>query len=215
MAKLRLNHGKSRKFRSLHPDYEIEVLQVYDAMAQTHGDLQLKHLANIFAQLQVPNCFTRDITQCVEYFYSLHGNIIGSSAAKRETTVHLIQQFTVTFQVNADDDIIDILDIDKLTNYTNKLLKYRDNFSLIKASWQLFIPESAVPLSYKLTLSDLKRIKDQFGLEANEVLIDMMACCVSDQDGNIENFDFDVNSQGITKSIKDFACILGDLGEFD
>lgn len=219
----------SKKFRSINKEYEEEILAVYAELTESEEDLYLKSLERIFEILRIPKCFTRDIVSAVEYYYELQGNIVRFNNSKSDIVILMITLFTITSIIKSDDDIIDIIDVDKLISYTNLLLKFRDNFNLIKESWSLFVEvvedetlNTSRLLDYNLTLADLKKVKTALQLDgsgkqtlSDVLLIDMLSCCNTDESGRIHNFNFTKNSKGLFIDIKDFAFILGSLGEFD
>lgn len=229
MSKRKSATGVSKKFRTIDKDYEEEILGVYAELTETEEDLYLKSLSKVFLMLKIPKCFTKDILNAVEYYYELQGSIVKFSNSKSDIVIQMIVLFTITSVVNSDEDIIDIIDVDKLIAYSNVLLKFRDNFELIKESWSLFVdvvndntPTVSELLAYNLTLADLKMVKSALQLDgsgkqtlSDVLLIDMLSCCNSDESGNINNFNFSKNSKGLFIDIKDFAFILGSLGEFD
>lgn len=217
----------SEKFNQIDPQYENEILETYSVLTESDPDFYLKLLPKLFRKLKIPKCFTNDIARCVDYFYEIQGHVINSDPSKRETLLQMITAFTITSQVESDEDIIDIVDIDKLMKHTNKLLKYRDNLDHIKQSWELFINASSTkpprdPLEFKLTLPALQEVKSYLNIDSNPkqklsdgFLIEMLSCCSVDDSGTLNSFELERNHQGLFVGIKDFACILGTLGEFD
>lgn len=225
--------GIYQKFDEINEEYETEILELYATLTEPEPDFYLKLLDKFFKKLKIPKCFTTDILECVEYFYDVQGTLVTSNNSKRDITLLMINTFTITStsQVHSDDDIIDIVDIDKLIKYTNKLLQFRDNFDHIKQSWQLFVegsrppsddgPRDINPLDFKLSVPGLKNVKSYLNLDSNPkqqfsdaFLIDMLSCCSSDHQGNLYNFDLHRQQQGLCIGIKDFAYILGTLGEY-
>lgn len=217
----------SQKFDQIDQDHENELLEAYSILTESEPDFYLQLLPKLFRNLKIPKCFTSDITRCVEYFYELQGAVMSSDSSKRDIVLQMITAFTITSQIESDDDIMDIVDIDKLIRHTNKLLKFRDNFNHIKQSWELFVDASsgdtpADPLSFKLTLPALQGVKSYLNLDSNPnqqlsdgFLIEMLSCCSTDDLGTLNNFDLDRQQEGLFVGIKDFAYILGALGEFD
>ncbi|ODV79297.1 uncharacterized protein CANTADRAFT_22047 [Suhomyces tanzawaensis NRRL Y-17324] len=231
MAKSRRNDGfaKSKQFEQLNPDIEDEILEVYAQLTAESPDLFLHQLPEFFTFLKVPHCFIYDILQCTEYYYEFMQRdklVVDARNVKQQTTINLLQAYTIT---GSDSDLIDIVDIDKLIRHGNKLVKFRNNYHHIYESWKLFVQAASDSTSksaivhYKLSLPDLKRIKAVLNLDESEgrtsfsdsLLIDMLSCCSTDSDGNIINFDFDKPKEGSYLSIKDFAEILGNLGELE
>ncbi|EGV62575.1 hypothetical protein PSN45_000262 [Yamadazyma tenuis] len=219
----------STKFLSINPQYEEEVLEVYAILTEEVEDLQLKQLRTVFKRLQIPKCFTADILQSIDHFYESNGTLIKHRTPKSDIVLHMVTTFTISSRLVNDSDIIDIVDVDKLISYTSKLLYYRDNYTHIKNTWRLFVetvlgsaPSVSELLEFKLNLVDLKKIKSVLGLDgsgkdtlSDVLLIDMLSCCSSDESGTIYNFDFSRATHGLFINIKDFACILGNLGEYD
>lgn len=206
------------QFDEIPDKYEDEVLEAYAIITEESGDFYLKQMKKFFNQLTIPKCFTSDIIECIDSFYALKGTLYVSTSHKRDLILQMVLTFTITGTINNDDDIIDIVDVDKLIKYCNRLLKYRDNFDLIKETWKLFVPEDNF-IQAKLSLPDLQKIKQSLNLDPSSLndglLIDMLGSCKTDEEGTIHNFDLGKSSKGLYITIKDFACILGNLGEFD
>ncbi|KAG7665764.1 uncharacterized protein J8A68_000784 [[Candida] subhashii] len=183
----------------------------------------------------IPKCFIEDIINCIDYYNLIIKPSSSSSNGglkldplnpKQSMTISLIQAYTITNNVNNDlNNIIDIIDIDKLLRNVNRLIKFRNNYNHIQQSWKLFVMSCCSTTNiendrhienYKLTLPDLKTIKTNLNLDnpqTNEsFLIDMLSCCTHDSNGHILNFDYTKNKHGPHISIKDFAEILGNLG---
>ncbi|CAH6720959.1 hypothetical protein CLIB1444_05S00474 [[Candida] jaroonii] len=201
------------------PDkYEDEVLEAYAIITEESGDFYLKQMKKFFNQLSIPKCFTSDIVECVDSFYALQGSLYASTSQKRDIILQMVLAFTITGSITNDDDIIDIIDVDKLIKYSNRLLKYRDNFNVIKETWKLFVSDDNF-ISAKLSLPELQKIKQSLNLDPSSLndglLIDMLSSCKTDEEGTMHNFDLGKSSNGLYINIKDFACILGNLGEFD
>lgn len=231
------------RFETIPPEIEDEILETYSQFTLNYEeeeeeeeepkDLTLNQLIEFFDKLMIPKCFIEDIINCIDY-YNL---IIKPSSSlkldplnpKQSMTISLIQAYTITNNVNNDlNDIIDIIDIDKLLRNVNRLIKFRNNYNHIQQSWKLFVMSCCSTTNiendrhienYKLTLPDLKTIKTNLNLDnpqTNEsFLIDMLSCCTHDSNGHILNFDYTKNKHGTHISIKDFAEILGNLGELD
>lgn len=146
----------------------------------------------------------------------------------------MILAYTITASTNDINEvnIIDIVDIDKLIRNANKLVKFRNAYTHIYGSWKLFV-DAATTLTdsseltvtnYQLTLPDLKKIKSFLNLDetsngnvslGDSFLIDMLSCCTTTQHGDIINYDYNKPKKGSYITIKDFAEILGNLGELD
>lgn len=224
MAK-RKKQEVSAYFNTIRKENEDEILEAYALITQEDEDLLLNKLSEYFHMLNIPSCFIEDILGCIEYFYDIR-SVLDSTKRNKDTAVIFQMLYTFTITESSDEsDPIDIIDIDKLIQYTDKLIKFRDNFIDIVDSWKLFVDASCDKklsrdqlLSYQLTLPDLKRIKNLLKLDASSLsdslLIDMLSCATDENDNNI-SFDLKKLSQGLFISIKDFALIIGNLGEFD
>lgn len=226
--------GKSELFNSINPEYEDEILEAYGSFTIENPDLNLVKLPELFSVLQIPSCFCQDINLCIDYYYEHMQDIeqFDSTNHKQYITMQLIKNVTISSNIDDVSTILDIVDIDKLIKITDKLLKFRDFYQTIYESWKLFINASRLDselneqsiLSYKLTLPDLKNIKTSLNLDhesngkyslGDSFLIDMLGCCSTDPNGNMSNYDFYKIKSGSSVTIKDFAEILGNLGEFD
>ncbi|RCK64539.1 hypothetical protein Cantr_00315 [Candida viswanathii] len=223
----------SDKFEELLPEIEDEILEVYSEMVdEDEQDLYLKQLQQIFRVLRIPECFTRDIEQCVDYYYDFikDRDIKIDALNKRQSnTISMIHAYTITTtSIKESSNIIDIIDIDKLLRNLNRLIKFRNHYKHILASWKLFVTSANNGSStssletYTLTFPDLKQIKTNLNLDADPstktplsdtFLIDMLGCCATDSHGNLLNFGFDKNGAGVM--IKDFAEVLGQIGELN
>lgn len=229
----------SEEFLRLDPKIEDEILEVYGSITLESQDFFLHQLPNFLRQLQIPTCFTDDITQCVDYYYEYMHNEgddfkLNESNYKQAITFQMILAYTITASTNDmhEVNIIDIVDIDKLIKNANKLVKFRNAYTRIYGSWKLFVDaatsatdssESTVT-NYQLTLPDLKKIKSFLNLDetsngnislGDSFLIDMLSCCTTTQNGDIINYDYNKPKKGSYITIKDFAEILGNLDELD
>lgn len=234
-------HGVSisEEFLRLDPEIEDEILEAYSSITLESQDFFLHQLPNFLRQLQIPTCFTNDITQCVDYYYEHMHNEgydfkLNESNYKQTITFQMILAYTISSSTSDRNEvkIIDIVDIDKLIRNANKLVKFRNAYNHIYGSWKLFVDaattstdnsESTVT-NYQLTLPDLKRIKSFLNLDeasngnaslGDSFLIDMLSCCTTSQNGDIINYDYNKPKKGSYITIKDFAEILGNLGELD
>lgn len=226
----------SDQFEELMPEIEDEILEVYSELVDDEQqDLYLNQLPQILQSLRIPNCFSRDIVQCVDYYYKFmkdRDDEINVLSKRQSNTVNMIHAYTIsTSNIKKIENIIDIIDIDKLLRNLNRLIKFRNNYKHILNSWKLFVTsansgKSLIPLSalesYQLTFPDLKQIKTNLNLDADPAtktplsdsfLIDMLGCCTTDRDGHLLNFDFDKHGACVT--IKDFAAVLGNIGELN
>ena len=65
-------HGVSisEEFLRLDPEIEDEILEAYSSITLESPKISsyISYLI-IYVELQIPTCFTNDITQCVDYYY--------------------------------------------------------------------------------------------------------------------------------------------------
>ena len=220
---------KSSQFE-LVPEYiKNEIVQLYKSL--NDADLFFSDLPNFFNRLGIEAVFIKDIINCVEYFYSQiyskdDVDLNVAENAKQYITLKAVKSFTITQSIDSLDDIIDVIDVQKLIKNSGKLIKFRDNFELILDSWSLFVRAGNQSnknmgkdeiLNYRLTLPHLQKIKQELGLEeslSDSSLIDMLGSCATSGD-DIVNYDWDKLKEGKYVSIRDFAEIMGQLGEFD
>lgn len=229
----------SEGFQRVDPDIEDEILGVYSIATKESDDLYLNQLPKLLSNLKIPICFTNDITQCIDYYYeymhSQSGDIkVNGLNYKRDISLQLVQAYSInTSQIDsATINIIDIIDIDKLIKNFNKLIKFRNAYKHIYQSWKLFVDgatsinngDESVVISYQLTLPDLKKIKSVLRLDeethsrsplGDSFLIDMLSYSSTTHSGDPINYDFNKAKKGSYITIKDFAEILGNLGELD
>lgn len=225
----------SEVFERIPPDIEDEILEAYSELTSGDGleyedadeDFYLHQLVELFAKLSIPKCFTSDIMNCIEYYYDFIKSrevMLDPLNIRQSMTLSMIQAYTISSNVQEIKNIIDIVDIDKLLRNLNRLIKFRNGYKHIQESWKLVVSNSTGRQdvdfeNYKLTLPDLKQIKTNLNLntpQTNEsFLIDMLGCCSHDSNGNVLTFDYTRNKTGPNVSIKDFAEILGNLGELD
>ncbi|WLF79791.1 hypothetical protein PVL30_003557 [Lodderomyces elongisporus] len=229
----------SGSYSSVDPELEDEILEVYTNymdsqmdLKEVEQDLALRDLPQMFSMLNIPSCFTKDIEAAIDYYYDImkskKSSMIDRTNRKQNITMYMIEAYTITpSSVKVVDDVLDIVDIDKLINNLNRLLKFRNNYSHIRASWALFFADGADYYNanhenYKLDLPGLKAVKTKLGLDndlsnggmiSDSFLIDMLGCSQHDSKDRLLNFDFD--QRGACVTIKDFAEILGRIGEYD
>lgn len=210
-------------FKQIDPGGEDEVLEAFSDILDALGeeDLHLHHLPQLYQKLKVPSCFVADIVDCIEYYYDV-APIVALGPARLSDRSAVVLEMARLLTVSTDE-IIDVVDIDKLIRHTDKLLKFRNHYSHIYESWELFVgaaqPDPALSkqaiLAYKLRLPDLLAIKSTLNLDKASLgdlfLIDMLSCCQTDSKGYKTSFDRD----GASVSVKNFAEILGNLGELD
>ena len=222
--------AKPNGFLEPDPNNEDEILELYSIMTEETPDLYLRQIPTLFRRLKIPKCFVADIIGCVAYYYEfMNGRtvIYNPSNRKQTTTMRLLLAYTLTAPNAAIENVLDILDVDKLIRNVDRLLKYRDNYAHIVATWRLCV-EATLPgrrytdaelTNFKLDLPLLKRIKTHLELDPTDsrkglsdgLLIDMLSCCAVNERDEPVNYDFDSEITHIT--IKVFADILGHLGE--
>lgn len=226
VAMVRRNEYESLSiaFEEVDPNIEDEILEAYERATEGGPDLYLFGLASIFHELKIPECFITDIVDCVNYYYDCLVNVdIDESNKLHLVVMRLLEAFTISDFPNKS--IIDIVDVDKLVKRLLILVKFRNFYDVILENWQLvvFAAKGSDDLSfegiinYKLTLKDMKKIKDKVNTDSDNknnvasdsVLIDMISC------SSIESLDFDIQKikNGSFVSIKDFASVLGRIGE--
>lgn len=208
--------GKSTVFPKTDPLIEDEILEAYASILGPAPDLLLSHLEALFRHLKIQACFTKDITACIAYYYDhMHSKGPIDTSVHHQHIAHcLLMDYTIT----SGDDIFDIVDIDKLIVQVNRLVKFRNAYSHIYASWKLFVdaaePECVRPEEYQLTFVGLKAIKTALDLDLESVtdsfLIGMLGCAAGE---GIKNYDLNRIKAGTAVSIKDFADVLGQLDE--
>ncbi|KAI5952617.1 hypothetical protein KGF54_003484 [Candida jiufengensis] len=226
--KKKVGFEPSKEFDTIDPDIEDEIIEAYtDYLGEESTDLLLSDLPTLLENLKIPSIFTQDITTAIEYFYQfLNGkNVqINSLNSKQNITISLLKSYTITSSsITSSNELLDMIDLDKLIINLNKLIKFRNNESHIRASWKLFSDSfNKNPDKFVLTLPELKQVKTNLNLDndpqtkapLNDLfLIDMLGCCQEDPRGNLINFSFE--KRGASVTIKDFAEILGRIGEYD
>lgn len=227
MSKRRFN--KSSHFLVVPEHIEKEVVEAYD---DNGSELFFSDLPNFFNQLGIPPVLFKDIANCVEYFYnqiySKEDVVLNLEAnAKQYITLKAVKSYTISLSIENVEDIIDVIHLNNLVKNCGKLIKMRDNFELIFESWALFVRASGASndknmgrdeiLTFRLTLPHLQKIKQDLGLEgslSDSSLIDMLGLCATSGD-EIVNYDWDKLKDGKYVGIRDFAEILGQLGEYD
>lgn len=211
--------ARSKSYTQLSEDAESEVLDAYEHILLTGSeDVLLRDMPKLLRDLKIPPCFTNDIVQCIQWFYDTEQDPdVREHSTKWTVAVQLLRHLTISTVMKSKLDVSDIVDIDKLTKFCCRLVKFRDNFSTIKDAWSLFVTAAGIPkeeaLKAQLTLRDLLVVKKHLLLDdiADSILIDMLSCGKS-ADGELLNYRFtDLLSVGI----KDFAEVLGQIGELD
>lgn len=208
----------SQSYYETLPLFETEVLDAYaDALASSGGeDVLLKHLPKFYENLGVPRCFYEDISQCALWFYAVWPHSDFEASAKWPVVEQFLRHFTISTSVAGVLDVSDIVDIDKLVKCSNRLLRFRDHYGLISAGWLLFLEAAEKDEAHQsLDLQDLLKIKSSLQLDdlGDALLIDMLGCGQSSATGVIFNYKFP--SLKLLVNIKDFAEIMGRLGELD
>lgn len=213
------------KFRKLNTYSEIsqaaetEVLDEYAAVLDNTQaeDVLLSDVPKILSQLKVPSCFTDDIQNCIQWFYDT-----GRGHVQRGNhwivAEQLLLQLTISSVFQGQFEVSEVVDIDKLVKFCNRLLRFRDHFPLIKEYWLLFAElcgEGKNDITkFKMSMQDLAKVKKYLQLDdiSDGVLIDMLGCSTRTVQGDLFNFNFSPSI--LTVDIKDFAEVLGQLGEF-
>lgn len=219
-----LKFSKSEEYLKIDADAERQVLDAYAETLDESNveDIYLKHLPIIFHKLNIPHCFTKDIDNCVQWFYDTHFSGLPSDSNKARKTRLLLQQLTLSTTRHGELDVSDIIDIDKLIIVGNRLVKFRDHYPEIKNAWRLFLEASSgskvsesTLLIETLSLQDLKKVKEHLDLGdvSDLILIDMLGCGTTTLEGEVLNYD--ANVSGLAVGIKDFAEILGQIGQLD
>lgn len=227
----------SGSYNSVNQDIEDETSQCFSEIVGDAPDFHLYDLPRFFDQLNIPSCFTKDLVSCVEYYYDfIHPEPdlkFDPMNVKQYTTVNFIRAYSISSSAKSFRDIIDIVDIDKLITNTDRLIKFRNAFHHILASWKLFVSQ-ALPdgeagstvadefaIEFRLGLPELKNVKSSLNLNVEKsglsdaILIDMLSATGPGIDGIVQNFDFEKPKHGIYVTIKDFAHLLGQIGELD
>lgn len=216
--------GKSQQFPKVPEDIEDEILEAY-AEHTDGGDFHLRTLPDFFHGLNIPKCYFNDVSECIEYYYShIDGRGIDVGNTDEWITFQMLIAYTLTTSSNPDQ-LLDVVDIDKLIRNTSTLVKFRNNHSHILASWKLFVDVGAPgsnPETFRLTLPHLQAIKEHMHLDlglhgplGDSFLISMLSCCSTKEDGSPTSFYLDKPKSGTSITIRDFAEILGNLGELD
>lgn len=221
---------RSKSFYEVPSFIEDEILELYSEF--TNGeDFYLSELVQFLESLKIPVCFFQDISNCVNYFYShiysKEDVVLNVDNHKQNITLNLVKSYTITTSINNLDDVVDIIDVDKLLKNCSRLVKFRNTYRLILNTWTLFVEsadKNAVDdkdsiVSHRLTLPHLQKIKNDLGLEdslSDSSLIDMLgACSTVGPNDEIVNYDWNKLKSGKYITIRDFSEIMGQLGELD
>lgn len=215
----------NKNFEQITSTIEDEILEEYTELSDQDTDFYLNKLPELFHSLKIQSCFTDDIIKCIDYYYEILQSKsveFDVTNVKHYTTINLIKLYTINTSIESIDSIIDIIDIDKLLINLNILVKMRNNYQHVYQSWKLFVSAANPKLEleadivgYKLTLPDLKKIKEVLNLKDfnDTLLIDMLSSGSVDGNGNIISYDFDKHKIGSCVTIKEFGVMLGNLGE--
>lgn len=213
---------KSQQFLLVTDEIEEEILEEYSTFldAFEQEDLLLKDVPVFLAKLKIPKCYYKDINECIQLFYETDKGRLPMKKASWGVVAQLLQALTLSVTSEGMIDISDIIDIGKLAKFCTRLLKFRDLHNVIHDAWSLFM-ESAGYLSGQdysmLTLStpQLKIIKAKLQLDdlSDSILIDMLGCSGTTVDGFSYNYRVGVST--LAFNIKDFAEVMGQLGELD
>lgn len=186
---------------------EDEVLDAYDQLLEGGAtDVTLRQLPSLFQTLEIPQCYTYDITQCIQWFYDTQHAVRQSK--RWSIAEHMLRQLTISAYANGSFAPSDIVDIDKLVKFCKRLMLYRNNHPQIIESWRLL---GAASTATRLSLPDLVHVKQRADAEVAElVLIEMMGSGRTTKTGELNSFHFD---DELSVRIKDLAEIMTQLGQ--
>lgn len=214
---------KSKRFLLVEEDIEEEVLNEYALFIEAFGveDVLLKDVPALLAKLHVPHYYYDDVSECIQWFYDTQNGNISFRSAKWTVATHLLQHLTISVTRNGVIDVSDVVDADKLVKFCLRLIKYRDSEARILDAWSLFVEAAGLAEKGKdvtgcrISVQDLANIKRKLRLNdlSDTILIDMLSCSGSTVEGDI--FNYQISKTGILVGIKDFAEILGQLGQLD
>lgn len=213
---------KSKQFLQVTDDIEEEILEEYSKFLETFGeeDLVLKDVPVFLAKLRIPKCYYRDINECIQLFYATDKGRASMRKSSWGVMTLLLQALTLSITSEGVIDISDIVDMGKLTVFCTRLLKFRDLHDHIYDAWSLFMEAAGYTSDQDysvLTLSipQLKAIKSKLQLDdlSDSILIDMLGCSGTTVDGSLYNYR--VGNSELAFNIKDFAEVMGQLGELD
>lgn len=212
---------KSLAYAQVSADTETEVLDAYaDVLTSSQSpDLLLKNVPEVFRTLKIQKSFTKDVLECIEWFYATQQSNLAKSGLNWAVASQLLRHLTISLTILGRFDVSDVVDIDKLVVFCNRLVKFRDHYGLISQNWSLFVEAAGNngerAIDRTLTLQDLIKVKGSLQLDdiSDSILIDMLGCGRSNVDGEI--FNYKLTSAALEVGIKDFAEVLGLLGEYD
>lgn len=213
---------KSQQFLRVTDDIEEEVLEEYSRFLETfeEEDLILKDVPVFLAKLKIPKCYYRDINECIQLFYDTEKGRLPMKKTSWGVVTELLHALTLSVTSKGIIDISDIVDVSKLARFCTRLLKFRNLHELIYDSWSLFM-DAAGHSSNKdysvlaLSTAQLKIIKSKLQLDdlSDSILIDMLGCSGTTVDGI--SYNYRVGISELLFNIKDFAEVMGQLGELD
>lgn len=205
---------KSRNYAKLDQQHEDDVLDAYSWILETTGtqDVVLAHIPLLLDHLAIPHIYTRDIAECIEWFYDIAKVKAARGGPRWIIAQDLLTQLTISSYVNGEFDVSDVVDIDKLLKFCARLIKFRDCSETIESAWALFLDAGGSPKTGRLSAKELRRVKSYLQLDdiSDSILIDMLGCGAAD--GRV---DFSFSGLELSIGIKSFAEILGQLGELD
>ncbi|SGZ55044.1 CIC11C00000002707 [Sungouiella intermedia] len=212
---------KSARYTQITQLAETEVLDQYECILESglSPDVLLSHIPAILKKLRVPQCFTKDICQCIQWFYDTGHANVSTESPRWAIVEQLLLHLTISSKLNGVLQVSDIVDIDKLVTFCNRLLRFRDHYRIIRQAWSLFVEASGNKnvdvTTFRLSMKDLTKVKSYLQLDdiSDTVLIDMLGCGTSTVEGDVYNYTF--HHHGLSVNIKDFAEIMGQLGELD
>lgn len=211
----------SAQYKQITKELESEVLDEYESFLNTSSspDMLLSHIPDMLDNLKIPKCFTVDIDECIQWFYDTGCGNVSKLSSKWVVVEHLLTNLTISSSYNGTLEVSDIIDIDKLVRFCNRLLRFRDHYPIIEEAWKLFVYATghggSKITSFRMSMKDLSKVKTHLQLDdiSDSILIDMLGCSTTTVDG--EMFNYTLLPQGLTVNIKDFAEIMGQLGELD
>lgn len=214
---------KSKQFLLATEDIEEEILMEYALFMDSFGaeDVLLKDVPIILAKLKIPVHYYSDVSDCIQWFYDTRDRNLTRHSSRWAVVVQLLQHLTLSATSNGNFEVSDVVDVDKLVEFCTRLLKFRDSNDSILNAWALFADAAGYlamkqdVTKFRLSLQSLKNIKSKLQLDdlSDSILIDMLGCSKTTVDGNIYNYR--VGSADILVEIKDFAEIMGHLGQLD
>lgn len=212
---------KSKQFALVTAEIEEEILEQFSEFLESSDqpDLLLIHIPELLARLKIPNCYYKDITECTQWFYDTQKGKLSHKSAQWGVVTLLLQALTLSVTSNGVIDVSDIIDVDKLVQFCNRLIKFRNAHQQIVDSLSLFTQAAGYNTNdvtgLHLSLKHLQTIKVKLQLDdlSDSILIDMLGCSGTTVDGTLYNYR--LSKLDLLVGIKDFAEVMGQLGELD